>query len=161
MAKSWHVIRAKAWHEERAASNFAARGVEAYVPWLPISANRKRLEPLFPGYLFALFESNLLIKASFTRGTMGIVKFGGTPAVVDEDVIQLLKDRTAVCESLPAHPMLNPGDPVVISTGPLRNLIGIFERELQASERVHILLSYVAYPMRVEIPRSYITKKIA
>jgi transcriptional antiterminator RfaH len=161
MAKSWYVIRAKIWHEERAASNFSAWGVEAYVPWLPSGPNRKRAEPLFPGYLFALFESNLLGKAGFTRGTLGIVKFGGTPAMVDESVIQLLKNRTAAQEPLPAPLMLQPGDPVMIHTGPLRNLIGIFERDLQASERVHVLLSYIASPIRVEIPRSYIVKKVA
>ena len=38
-----------------------------------------------------------------------------------------------------------PGDKVVFSAGPLRDLIGIFEREVKGSERSMILLSAIGY----------------
>jgi len=40
---------------------------------------------------------------------------------------------------------LKPGDKVVISAGQLRNLIGIFEREVKGSERSMIVLSAIGY----------------
>ena len=51
---------------------------------------------------------------------------------------------------------LNPGDEVVIQSGPFRKLRGLFERELSDGARVAILLEILQLQTRVSLPRDYI-----
>jgi transcription antitermination factor NusG len=51
-----------------------------------------------------------------------------------------------------------PNDVVRIKTGPLKDLLGIFERWLSNSERVKILLNLIGYQPAVEIHYSMIEK---
>jgi hypothetical protein len=39
---------------------------------------------------------------------------------------------------------------VVISAGPLRNLTGVFEREVKGADRVTILLTTIGYHLEVD-----------
>ncbi len=51
-----------------------------------------------------------------------------------------------------------PSDMVRIKSGPLRDLLGIFERWVSDSERVRILLNLIGYQPAIEIHCSMVEK---
>jgi transcriptional antiterminator RfaH len=93
----------------------------------------------------------MLYKVNFTRGVSCVVSFGGVPAGVGEDIIATIRSRMNDDGFVRLGRTFQPGDEVVIQSGPLRNLVGIFQKELTGSERVQILLTSVAFNARVEV----------
>jgi transcription antitermination factor NusG len=153
---SWYALRTKTSQEKRAADNLKAWNVESFIPWLPAARSRSP-RPLFPGYVFARFIEAMTSKIQFTRGVLYVVNFGGVPAAIPDDVIGIMRSRSSETGMVMRDPLLQPGDEVVIRSGPLRDLVGVFERDLPGRERVLILLRAVAYNVRVEIPRFALT----
>lgn len=87
-----------------------------------------------------------------------VVSFGAGPAPVDDDLIGLLRVRAAEIETRGPAPALVPGEQVMIQDGPLRNLVGIFEREIKGSERVAVLLSAIHCRARAVVNSNCLTK---
>lgn len=152
----WYVVQTKAHQEDRAAANLRAWNVESYVPWLPARRRARRCEPMFPGYIFSRFTAAQLRSVSFTRGVAAIVRFGGIPATIEDDVIVDIRRRIEQYHLSPK--MFNPGDPVAVKEGPFRNLVGIVETEMPSRERVRILLMTASRAVRLEISRTAIAK---
>jgi transcriptional antiterminator RfaH len=162
----WYVVRTHPKQEERADSNLRAWGVETLNPKL----RARRLNAftgvptvmaraLFPRYIFAKFNAReQLAKISFTRGVNYVVSFGGQPVSVDEDIIQILKDRIDETGFVRLGEDLKQGDRVVIKAGPLREFEGIFERKLKDNERITLLLSTISYQGRLVINRDLIER---
>jgi transcriptional antiterminator RfaH len=151
---SWYAIHTKPRQEERASENLAAWGVETLAPQSrPLSAD-KHVGPLFPGYIFARFDfSRMFRKIQFTRGVTYVVGFGGIPAPIEDELIAVIRDRQGVSDSGCRETTLQPGDRVVIHSGPLSNFMGVFERELPNHMRVQILLKTIARNFRVEVSK--------
>lgn len=143
----------------RAYLNLEAWGVEAFVPWLQVRARSSNPAPMFPGYIFARFDiGRLLHHILFTRGVSYVVSFGGIPAIVEEDVIATIRSRTDQHGVALAVPSLRPGDSVMVQAGPLRNLVGVFEKEMPDNERIEILLGTIAYSARIRISKYDVQK---
>jgi transcription antitermination factor NusG len=53
---------------------------------------------------------------------------------------------------------LKAGDKVVVMEGPLKDLEGIFEREVKHTERVMLLLTAISYQSCVQVPREFVEK---
>jgi len=157
---AWYVLHTKPKQEKRASLNLEAWGIESFTPWLPSRSRAAIPAPLFPGYIFARFQlEQLLHKICFTRGISHIVSFGGVPAEVEEDVITAIRSRTDHLGVARVAPQLKPGDLVTAESGPLRDLVGVFQKELPDSERVEILLTTIAYSARIKISK-YDVRKI-
>ncbi|HXA84767.1 MAG TPA: transcription termination/antitermination NusG family protein [Candidatus Dormibacteraeota bacterium] len=151
---SWYAIHTKPRQEERAFANLTARGIEVLAPRLPIKNQDSSWKPFFPGYIFAKFSVECMLqKISFTRGVTGVVSFGGVPAMIDDEVIASIKQRTDARGVLVPVSEFKRGDRLLIQAGPLRNFIGVFEEELPASMRIRILLTTVAFSAHVEVSR--------
>jgi transcriptional antiterminator RfaH len=158
---SWYALRTKPRQEQRAAANLRTSDIEIFLPWLTVTTPCRRTEPLFPGYIFARFTLHqYLHRVSFTRGIAYIVSFGGAPAVVTDEVIATIRNHMDgdMVRGKPAA--FNPGDKVVVRSGPLQNLIGIFQREVPGCERIQILLSSIEYSPRLEVSK-YAVDKLA
>ena len=151
--RQWYVLHTKPKQEERANRNLVAWGVETLHPKLKArrynevtGVSTYITQPLFPRYLFAKFNAGeQLSKILFTRGVHNVVCFGDSPASVSEDIIDVIRERIDENGVVKANDDLKPGDKVVISAGPLRNLTGVFEREVKGSERSMILLIAIGY----------------
>jgi transcriptional antiterminator RfaH len=161
----WYVIHTRPRQEDRADRNLRAWNVPTLSPKLrcrharPHGAVIERIEPLFPQYIFAQFiESELLHKVRFTRGVRAVVEFGGGPVPVDDEVMALLRSRIGEDGFVAAGREFRRGDPVVIEGGPLRDLIGVFECDVNASHRVKILLTTVSCRAHLEIDRDLLTR---
>lgn len=162
----WYVIQTKPREEFRAADNLRAQSIETFFPMVKeerldrVTKRRTRsVKPLFPRYLFARFNANrMLHKVNFTRGVHGLVRFGGGPVAVDEEILNIISERMGEDGYISLREELNAGDKVVVTDGPFKNLVGIFERDLKQSERVMIMLSTVNYQGRVVLEREMVKK---
>ena len=152
-SSNWYVLQTHLKQEERAHKNLRSWGVET----LHAKVRTRRFneftgaptyitEPLFPRYVFARFNvRDQLTKIRFTRGVHHVVGFGESPAPVDQEIIDIIRAHIDENSFVKENDELKPGDKVVISAGPLRNLIGIFECQVKGSERNIILLSAIGY----------------
>jgi transcriptional antiterminator RfaH len=155
---SWYAIRTKPRQEERAVDNLMSWGITALAPRLQRGRGRRKPH-LFPGYIFARFDGiKVLHRAHFVRGVAYVVSFGGMPAPISDDVIGEIYSRMDANGIIRDRTELNSGDHVVIRSGPLRNFVGVFERDLPGPERVQILLHTVAYSAHVEVSRLEVAK---
>jgi transcriptional antiterminator RfaH len=94
-------------------------------------------------------------------GAVELVKFGGEPAIVPDDVILALKRRIAAIEAAGGIGAddLRPGDPVRITTGPMAGYEAIFDLRLKGTQRVHVLLGMLSSRIRVEMAADAIERK--
>ncbi len=151
--RQWYAICTHVKQEERAYHILQASNVESFNPKIKESRRNQLTgaltyitQPLFPRYIFAKFNvREQLRQIRFTRGVRNVVCFGNNPAVVHSDIIAIVRARIDQNGFVKVSNDLKPEDKVVIDAEPLRNLIGIFEREVSGSERSMILLSAIAY----------------
>jgi len=164
--RQWYVLHTKPKQEERANSNLAAWGVETLHPKLKTRRHNEFTgvptyitQPLFPRYLFAKFNAReQLSKILYTRGVHNVVCFGDSPASVSEEIIDVIRERIDHNGVVKATDELKRGDRVVISAGPMRNLTGVFEREVKGNDRVMILLTTIGYQGHLEVDRNLLTR---
>lgn len=159
-SQSWCAIQTRLRQEDRADNNLRAWQVETFCPKLrtqrrnpfggrPVVVN----EHLFPGYIFARFDARVALrKIAFTRGVKSVVSFGNVPTPVDDAVILLIKSRVNG-EPIGDGPLFQKGGRVRVVDGPLKDLEGIFEREIPGTERVQILLAAVEYQATIVVDR--------
>jgi transcriptional antiterminator RfaH len=162
----WYVLQTKPKQEARAEANLRRWGLETFAPLLRehrrlsrASTLPYRAAPLFPGYVFARFDADVLLsKVRLTRGVSRVVDFGGHATPIDDAVIGLIRGRLDESGYVSLEPPRS-GDVVEIIDGPLRSMEGIFERHLQGQDRVVILLASVACRAHVEVETSFIRVK--
>lgn len=159
----WYAVYTHPKQEFRAESNLNAWGIETFNP--RARGRRRRVKKaarpvnqLFPRYLFARFPWRDLHKITFTRGVQNVVSFGNKPAPVDDAVISLIKSRIGKDGYVRFNDELNIGDRVKIVAGPFESLEGIFDRTLNCSDRIELLLSTVSLKGRLIIERDYVVR---
>jgi transcriptional antiterminator RfaH len=162
----WFAICTNPKQEDRAYHNLEASSVECFNPRIK-ECRRNQFtgkvtlipRPLFPRYIFARFSAqSLLRRVRFTRGVLKVVSFNSKPTPIDNEVIEFMKSRVGNDGFLNVGEALKPGDKVRIKDGPCKALVGIVEGNLQANERVQILLTAINYQGRLMIERQWVEK---
>jgi transcriptional antiterminator RfaH len=160
----WYVIQTKPKKEEEADSYLSTRGVEIFSPLVETFTARnaklaKELKPLFPGYIFGKFdlEQNYPL-VRWGRGVKKVLGFGGYPTSISEEVVEIIKERTDTEGIVRVKQNFKANDVIRIKTGPLKDLLAIFERWVSDGERVRILLNLIGYQPAVEMHYSMIEK---
>ena len=160
----WYVIQTKPKKEEEAVSYLSTRGVEIFNPLMETFALRngkmnKELKPLFSGYIFGKFdlEKNYPL-VRWGRGVKKVLGFGGYPTSISEEIVEIIKERTDTEGIVRVKQNFKANDVIRIKTGPLKDLLAIFERWVSDTERVRILLNLIGYQPAVEIHYSMIEK---
>lgn len=160
----WYAVRTHARQEARAEDNLKAWGVETFAPRLMEKRYSNghlvnSIKPLFPRYIFARFNVNdSLRKISFTRGVEYVVNFGGWPTPVDGQIVDLIKMQLGDDGCVRIGEQLVAGDIVLIKSGPLKNFMGVFERELKNTDRVMLLLDTISYQNHIVVERHNVQK---
>ena len=160
----WYVIQTKPRKEKEATSYLSTKGVDIFSPLMETFALKngrmdKELKPLFPGYIFGKFDLQQnypLVR--WGRGVKKILGLGGYPTPVSEEVIEIIKERTDPEGVVREKQNFKANDLIRIKTGPLKDLLAIFDRWVSDSERVRILLNLIGYQPAVEIHYSMIEK---
>ena len=160
----WYAIRTKPKEEERADINLRTWQVQTFAPKLRERSasgygGRYVSKPLFSSYIFARFNARKqLHNIKYTRGVQNVVSFGDRPIPIDDEVIDLIKERVDEDGFIRLGEELQYGDKVTIKFGPLKNLVGIFQKRIKETERVKILLDAVSYQSHVLIDREMIAR---
>jgi transcriptional antiterminator RfaH len=160
----WYVIQTKPKKEEEAKSYLSTKGVEVFNPLMETFLLRngrmnRELKPLFPNYMFGKFDLDQnypLVR--WAKGVKKVLGFGEYPTPIPEEVVEIIKERTDTHGIVRLKCHFQANDLIRIKTGPLRDLLGIFERWISDSERVRILLNMVGYQPVVEMHYSMIEK---
>ena len=153
---NWFAIQTKQYREDLAAENIKRLSLDVLVPKIYLEKKirgkvKAVAEPLFSGYLFARFcPAFYLHLIRYARGVRRVVSAGNIPIPMDEQVIEAVQSRTMVdgfvrMDGDPYHQ----GQRVEIQEGPLKEIVGVFDRNLNSRERVVILLENINYQARV------------
>lgn len=154
----WYALYTKPKKEQQVAAQLEEEGIETYLPTVQRKV-RRRDRPdrvvFFPCYLFARLDFGVVPRSSIAwmPGIRRIVSLGEQPAVVDDQVIGLIRRRLEGVEEV-GYGGLRQGDRVRIQSGPLRDLEAIFDRPLSSADRVRILLDVVGRMTPVDIDYS-------
>ena len=164
-ADRWYALQTKSKQELRAEANLRSWGIQVLFPRVSKLGGSRRsnvlrcVEPLFPNYIFARFDAkSMLSKVQLTRGVRRVVGLGEHATPVDDAAIALIQsqvDDSGIVR--PEH--LQRGDVVEITAGPLRSLVGVFERQSSARDRVRILLTILGCAAWVEVGSETIQKR--
>ena len=134
----WYTLYTKPHKEEQVSSFLESKGYETYLPTISLKKNsREKTVPFFSCYLFVRMNTFLdFSHIRWTPGLRAIVSFGGQPAAVPKDAIHLMKERLAQMQEsgYPTH-LFQPGDRVVVKSGPLRDFEAVFDRRLSSKDR--------------------------
>src|SRR5438552_5139488 len=159
----WHVLHAAPHGEAQICRFLGVHDVEAYSPEFPppprtraVSVRDRRHRAVFPGYVF------FRIPISFTNwdlirwapGVRRVLQEDGSAASLSDEIVDHLRSRLAEKSLRPGRPSFEPGQRVVIQSGPLRMVDAIFEKELDAPSRVQILVNLLGRPLAVEVDRT-------
>lgn len=161
--ESWYLVHTKPRQEEIALANLQRQGYDCYLPQMRIERVRRRkaevtTEPMFPRYLFVRLDSSDQGKSwSPIRSTLGVsqlVHFGTQAARVDDNLVDLLRQRE---RDLPTGAMFHRGDSVVITDGPFAGIEAIYQTS-DAERRAFILLEILAKPVSMQIDAGRLRK---
>ena len=153
MARAWYLVQSKPRNEMRALENLARQGYETYLPLMEVERLQrgklsKKMEPLFPRYLFLHLEegNDNWGPIRSTLGVAGLVRFGQAYALVSDEVMDAVRERTQdVKKSL-----FESGDNVRVVSGPLLGLEGVFEIS-DGEQRSFVLLEFMQKQQRVSV----------
>jgi transcriptional antiterminator RfaH len=154
---AWYVVQTKPHHEERATANLQGMGVHTFLPRVHVAGGARRgrlVQPLFPRYLFV--RCNILTlgqKIAYTRGVSRVLGNDAGPLAVDDEVVELIRNRAGADGVIAIAPTFCIGQRVRVAAGPFKDFVGVFAAELRPSDRVAILIRTVSNPVRVIVDR--------
>lgn len=133
-ARHWYAAYTCAQHEKRVAEQLAEREVEHLLPLYAAvhrwKDRRVRVElPLFPGYVFVRLALQDRLRVLQVPSVVRLVGFGGLPAALPDDQVEILRSGLADRLHVEPHPFLAVGRRVRIVCGPLAGLEGILRRK--------------------------------
>jgi len=118
-----------------------------------------KIKPMFPSYLFARLDIHATYyKVKWTRGVNKILGAGSEPVPVSEKVIQTLRERMGANNVVRLDDGLDEGNVVQFTSGPFKDLTGVFDKKMSDGGRVRILLSLIGVDVSVQVSRHQIRK---
>jgi transcriptional antiterminator RfaH len=161
----WYVIRSKPRRERFVHDQLSGQGLEVFFPAVrvhPVNPRAARERAYFPGYLFVHLDLAAIgvNRLRWLPAAVGLLEFGGEPAIVPEPLVVQLKRRVAAIQAAGGliFADLNRGDVVKITSGPFAGYDAIFDLRLKGSDRVRVLLDLLQRQMSVELDAGSIRK---
>ena len=155
MERRWFAANTRPRAERVALLNLARQGYRTVLPQQVRTVRHARkfhtvLEPLFPGYVFIELDPSRdrWRSVNGTRGIVALVTAGGDPVPVPEGAVAALQAMTDDGGVLRASASLQPGDAVILLSGPFANQLGTLER-LSGKGRVQVLLDMMGTTVRI------------
>ena len=165
-SRSWFVVHTKPSNEHRVETNLSNQEIEVFLPLLETFqyANGKmvpKIKPLFPNYLFAKLDIDVhYYKVKWTRGVSKILGVGNEPIPISGKVIQTIKERMGENNLVKLEEGLERGTLVQFTSGPFKDLMGVFDKRMSDGKRVRVLLGLIGVDVPVQVSRWQI-KKVA
>ena len=162
----WYAVCCKPRQEAVAEENLLRQGFHVYLPRIRIRQRRRghwidAVEVLFPRYIFIRVDPERRSTATVrsTRGVVGLVRFGGQPAVVPDAVMDSLRRREDAASGMHQdnRPLFSAGETVKLVEGPLAGMEAVFT-EQDGDKRVILLLELLGKANRVTVSRDWIAR---
>jgi len=156
----WNVLHVAPNGEPQVCKYLGLHGIEGYAPQFPPpprtkagSVRDRRRRWVFPGYVFCKIADGFtqwdLIR--WAPGVRRMLQEDGEPGTVDDVFVDHVRRRLADRSLAASRPLFRKGQPIVIQSGPLKMLDAIFEKNLDASQRVQVLVQLLGRPLTVEV----------
>lgn len=162
----WYAVCCKPRQEAVAEENLVRQDFHVYLPRIRIRRRRRgqwvdAVEVLFPRYLFIRIDPLRRNTAPVrsTRGVVGLVRFGGQPAVVPDGVIDALLQCEDPASGLHQdnRPLFCAGDRIKLVEGPFAGMEAVFA-EQDGEKRVIVLLELLGKANKVRVARDWVTR---
>jgi transcriptional antiterminator RfaH len=155
----WFAIQVKLQYEQFVAKVLNAKGFEAFSPtYRRLDSDRgeeKSEPPLFPGYLFGLFNVRFRLPILTTPGVHRVVGYGKNPVPIPPEEIKAIQEVTKFGPPPEPCPFLETGTRVQVIKGPLTGVEGILI-ETRSRCRVVLSVSLIQQSIRVEVDRQFL-----
>ncbi|WP_430414986.1 transcription/translation regulatory transformer protein RfaH [Marinobacter adhaerens] len=158
---TWYALQHKPAQGDRALLHLQNQDIACFYPKISVEKIKggkrsKKLEPLFPGYMFVNLEQSdpLWSKLRSTRGVLRIVGFANKPAPISDAVIQHIKESL---DSVAEQGGIKPGQAVQLSEGPFEGINAIFQA-YDGEERAVVLVNFMQKQQSIRVPVSAIKK---
>ena len=163
--KNWYLLTAKPHKDAIAEEQLNNQKYETYRPLARRIRRRQgrmveKIESLFPRYIFIRLDKDVDNWAPIrsTRGVAGFVRFGIEPAVVDDGLIILLKQRQdEYSQNVIELDRHKKGEKLIIETGPFKGIDAIFH-SYNGEERAVVLLNMLHKQTKLEISPAKISR---
>ncbi|SNC66919.1 transcriptional antiterminator RfaH [Marinobacter sp. es.048] len=154
---TWFALQHKPAQGDRALTHLQNQDIACFYPKITVEKIKagkrtKKLEPLFPGYLFVNLEQSdpVWAKLRSTRGVLRIVGFANKPAAISDDVIMHIKKSL---DSVAEQGGIKPGQAVQLNDGPFEGINAIFQA-YDGEARAIVLINFMQKQQRVKVPVS-------
>jgi transcriptional antiterminator RfaH len=156
---TWYALQHKPAQGDRAVQHLQNQDIACFYPKIEVEKIKagkrtKKLEPLFPGYVFVNLEQSdpMWAKLRSTRGVLRIVSFANRPAPIDDEVIAHIKNSM---DKVAEQGGIKPGQPIELDDGPFKGINAIFQA-YDGEERAIVLITFMQKQQQVKVPVSVI-----
>jgi transcription antitermination factor NusG len=129
----WYALYVRSRHEKVVEGALRNKGYPVFSPFY--RTRRKRVDrtveidvPLFPGYVFSLFDANKRLPILMTPGIVALVGAGNRPEPVHDTEIASIRKLALSGRPVQPWPFLRSGQRIRVQAGPLMGAEGIFLR---------------------------------
>lgn len=163
MSKNWFALYTKSRSEKKVNQELTYKGIDCYLPLekkLKLWSDRKKWveEPLIRSYVFVHIEERELQLALNTPGVVNVIRFGGKPAKIQNEHIEILKSLlSGNNEYEVSAENFEPGEEVEISHGSMKGFFGELVHHLN-KYKVLIRISSINQNLLIRINPSYLKK---
>lgn len=162
--KSWYLLMTKPKQDEVAEQNLANQGFEVYRPLNKVVRKRQSkqvavLESLFPRYLFIKLDTNNQNWSPIrsTKGVLHLIRFGNKPAIVQPEIIDLVKQQEECLLQAEQKPAYQQGERLRVESGPFYGMDVVFLHE-DAEQRVFAFLNVLGQNQVVRFDPEQVVK---
>ncbi len=160
---AWYALKTKPRAEKKVNERLQEINITTYLPLtkeLRQWSDRKKWveEPLFRGYILVWTTPNEFIKSLEQDGAVSFVRFGGKPAVISEEQVDMISKilnnelRYEVTNETFAE-----GDKVEVISGPLKGTKGEWVK-YKTKYNVAVHIHQLQRTITVEVPAAFIKK---
>lgn len=154
---TWYALQHKPAQGDRALQHLQNQDIACFYPKISVEKIKggkrsKKLEPLFPGYLFVNLEQTdpMWSKLRSTRGVLRIVGFANKPAPISDAVIRHIKESL---NSVAEQGGIKAGQAVQLNEGPFEGINAIFQ-SYDGEARAIVLINFMQKQQVVSVPVS-------
>ena len=154
---TWYALQHKPAQGDRALQHLQNQDISCFYPKISVEKIKagkrfKKLEPLFPGYLFVNLEQTdpMWSKLRSTRGVLRIVGFANKPAPISDSVIRHIKESL---DSVAGQGGIKAGQAVQLNEGPFEGINAIFQ-SYDGEARAIVLINFMQKQQTVRVPVS-------
>jgi len=157
--KTWYAVYVKSRSEKKVAADFAANGIEYYLPLikkLKVWSDRKKMveEPLFRSYIFVHIEQKDYYKVVYTFNVLKYISFEGRAVPIPPQQIEAIKYYLS--EKDPENienQNWEEGRKVEVISGSMAGLQGELI-EIRGKNKVKVEIEVVGKTLVIQVPKN-------